>query len=244
MELKGEKMFKIIDYKSAIKSVPEKEGFAFVHPFYRDTFAKLYNVDAQSLISANEDYPKESLNLLLPLLRDVSKGYEEKIRCFYDVRITEEFGYPAPEYLLLQGAELSKVSPLCVKGMKALSLPFALILAEHALQNGDYGVICCANLNTPFDNSKKYEAGALLLQKVNEGEVIDSQETLVISTYRHNLTKDDLIEYENKHRVAVIDAEEDDLGIVFTQLSTLTKDCIITWNTQGYYGFIHLRKGV
>lgn len=233
-------MFKIINHNSVKKSVPEKGNF--VHPFYRDTFAKLYGVDAKSLITPDGEYPQESTNLLLPILSKVIENYEDKIRCFYDVRISEEFGSPAPEYLLLKGTNLNKISPLSVKGMKALSLPFALLLAEHELQDEEYGLFCCADLNTPFDNSKKYEAGVLLLQKINE-ENADSLKILTIYSYNHDLTKEDLLQYEKEHQVLVIDAEEDDLSILFSQISRFTTECIITWNTLGRYGYIHLRKG-
>lgn len=126
-----------------------------IHPFYQASFAKLYGLGEPASSCPDHNPPTENNDFLLPLLRAASWGYERNITRFYDVRTTEEYGHPAPEYALLAGAGLNHVSPLGVKGMGPLALPFALLLAEAALQAGETALFCCAELYTPLDGGSK-----------------------------------------------------------------------------------------
>ena len=89
-------MLRIINCLTDSKKVPENG--TFVHPFYRDTFVALYGIDAEKGSEEEECCPDANLKMLLPLIKNTVKGYEDRIGLFYDVRTTEEFGYPS--YLL------------------------------------------------------------------------------------------------------------------------------------------------
>ena len=103
-------MLRIINCLSDSKRAPE-DG-TFVHPFYRDTFAALYGINAEKCSEEEGACPDANLKMLLPLIKNAAKGYEDRIGFFYDVRTTEEFGYPAPEYLLLMAQGSPMFLPL------------------------------------------------------------------------------------------------------------------------------------
>ena len=237
-------MLRLIKYLADSKRV--QEDGRFVHPFYRDTFSTLYGIDVEVLPVEEDVYPDANLKMLLPLIKSTVNGYEDRVRFFYDVRTTEEFGYPAPEYLLLHGAGLKHVAPLGVKGMKALAFPFALLLAEHAMKDGDYALVCCAQLNTPFDESEKYEAGVLLLDKTSVVEEPEGTDHTVILSYSHNLSEVEFAGYLKEHPVKTVCSDPDDFGTFFAQLSELPakEEMIFSWNSEGHPGYIHIRKGV
>lgn len=236
-------MLRVINYLADSKRV-RKDG-KFVHPFYRDTFSSLYGIKVEELPVEEDVYPDANLKMLLPLIKNTVKGYEDRVRFFYDVRTTEEFGYPAPEYLLLHGTGLKHVAPLGVKGMKALAFPFALLLAEHDMKDGDYALVCCAQLNTPFDESEKYEAGVLLLNKMSMGEEPEDTAHTVILSYSHSLGEAEFAGYLKEHPVKTACFDSDDFGTFFAQLSELPakEEMIFSWNLGGHLGYIHIRKG-
>ena len=237
-------VLRIINYLANSRKVYE-EG-KFIHPFYRDTFSILYGINVEELPVEEGVYPDQNLKMLLPLIKNTVKGYEDKIRFFYDVRTTEEFGYPAPEYLLLHGVGLKYVVPLGVKGMEALAFPFALLLAEHAMKDGDYALVCCAQLNTPFDESEKYEAGVLLLDKTSLVEKLEDTESTMILSYSHSLSEAEFAGYLKEHPVKTVCSEPDDFSIFFVQLSELLakEEMIFSWNSEGHLGYVHIKKGV
>lgn len=237
-------MLRVINYMADSKKV-QADG-KFIYPFYRDTFSTLYGIAVEELPVEDGVYPDQNLRILLPLIKSAMKGYEDKIRFFYDVRTTEEFGYPAPEYLLLHGAGLRHVAPLGIKGMKALAFPFALLLAEHAMKDKDYALLCCAQLNTPFDESDKYEAGVLLLDKISVVEEPEDTNYTVILSYSHNSSEAEFVGYLRKHPVKTVCSDPDDFGTFFAQLPALpaNEEMIFVWNWEGHLGYVHIRKGV
>lgn len=237
-------MLRVINYLSYSKEL--QNNGKFIHPFYINTFSTLYGIDVGELPVEDGVYPNANLNMLLPLIKSTAKGYEDRIRLFYDVRTTEEFGYPAPEYLLLHGTGLEHTTPLGIKGMKALAFPFALLLAEHEIKDGDYALICCAQLNIPFDESKKYEVGVLLLDKISLGEEIKDIDNIVILSYSHSLRETEFMGYLKEHPIKTVCCDPDDFSAFFAQLSQLSvnEEIIFSWNWEGHLGYIHIRKGV
>lgn len=236
-------MLRIINCLTDSKKVPENG--TFVHPFYRDTFVALYGIDAEKGSEEEECCPDANLKMLLPLIKNTVKGYEDRIGFFYDVRTTEEFGYPAPEYLLLHGAGLTHISPLGVKGMKALVFPFALLLAEQEMKEGDYALVCCAQLDTPFDPGERYEAGVLLLNKIAANEGLQNRENTLILSYGHNLSEVEFADYQKVYPAKAVCCDPDGFGMFFEQLVQLPaeEERIFSWNWKGRLGYLHIWKG-
>ena len=236
-------MLRIINCLTDSKKVPENG--TFVHPFYRDTFVALYGIDAEKGSEEEECRPDANLKMLLPLIKNTVKGYEDRIGFFYDVRTTEEFGYPAPEYLLLHGAGLTHISPLGVKGMKALVFPFALLLAEQEMKEGDYALVCCAQLDTPFDPGERYEAGVLLLNKIAANEGLQNRENTLILSYGHNLSEVEFADYQKVYPAKAVCCDPDGFGMFFEQLVQLPaeEERIFSWNWKGRLGYLHIWKG-
>lgn len=235
---------------------PLPEGTAVVHPFYKTSFLKLSGL-AEGDVDLPDAYPRANVDFLVPILRTASAGYEEAITRFYDVRTTEEYGMAAPEYALLAGAGLRRVSPLSVKGKMAL--PFALELAEDQLARGETVLLCCAELHTPLDGQfgKRREACAFLLRRCDSKDALAGK-TLILE-HRCSASKDEVLAAAKGEDDALICADGGDApawtgnryvetpGLVqpFAELLRLRGNAHmwIVSHDGGRYGYLHILKG-
>lgn len=235
---------------------PLPDGTAVVHPFYKTSFLRLSGLTEEEA-DLTEAYPHANEDFLVPILRTASAGYEREITRFYDVRTTEEYGQAAPEYALLAGAGLRRVSPLSVKGKGAL--PFALQLAEEQLACGETVLFCCAELYTPLDgqHGKRRDACAFLLRKFSPEDTLEGR-TLILE-HRCNVSKDDVLAAVEREGAALICADDGDAmawdkgryvetsGLIqpFAELLPIRKNAHI-WivsHDGGRYSYLHILKG-
>ena len=142
-------MFIIRNFVSAVK---KHDGSSkIVHGFYKDSFAALYGLDAHS-IDEECTYINTNTDFLISLLVAATKGFEDKIRFFYDVRTSEEFGQTSPDYAILAGAGLHKVSPLCIKSSNNTALLIAIQIALLDIDN-EPALFCYSDLPTRYDRN-------------------------------------------------------------------------------------------
>lgn len=133
-------------------------SFPVVHPFYRDSFSALYQVEKRDLAYDSRPFPTENLTFLLDVLRCVLAKVPKEPRVpayFFDIRTTEEFSQTAPEYALLEGMELRHTQPLSVKGMGSLALIMGLQLISVYLETGQIALACCSELDTMYDTPRR-----------------------------------------------------------------------------------------
>lgn len=235
---------------------PLPDGTAVVHPFYKTSFLKLSGL-AEGDVDLPDAYPRANADFLVPILRTAGAGYEGSITRFYDVRTTEEYGMAAPEYALLAGAGLRRVSPLSVKGKGAL--PFALELSEDQLARGETVLFCCAELYTPLDGQreKRREACAFLLRRCGPEDASEGR-TLILE-HRCSASKDEVLAAVEREDAALICGDGGDVmawaggryvetpGVVqpFAELLRLRENAhmwIVSHN-GGRYGYLHILKG-
>lgn len=222
----------------------------YVHPFYQTAFCRLYGLNESEVKVKDGFYPKDNYDFLLPVLRELAVGRETEVSHFYDVRTTEEFLQPAPEYALLKGAGLPRVSPLGVKGMGAFALPFSLVLAELSAEVNRCALVLCSEIFTPADgeiylNSKKC-CGGFLLRKYASDSTIDGY---CILAYRYNVTREDVDSYKKEHfpkdsTLAVYEGDSlmDSLSMLDHALKEKFSDFLSVWKLNEKYGLLHISK--
>ena len=152
--------------KNFISSFIDYDGSGrVVHGFYRDSFAALYGLDVAS-VPDECVYINTHSDFLTPLIKAAAKGFEDRIRFFYDVRTTEEYEQTSPDYSILVRAGLKRVSPLCIRGERILALLTAIQTALLDIEN-EPALFCCSEMfnryDRNFDHSMK--ACAFLLYK-------------------------------------------------------------------------------
>ncbi|MBQ7219444.1 MAG: hypothetical protein IJS28_00530 [Synergistaceae bacterium] len=130
----------------------EHDGFGqAVHGFYRDSFAALYKIDSSS-VSGECGYLTRHADFIVPLLKAASRGFGDKINFFYDIRNSEEYEQPSPDYALLSRVGLNHVSPLCIRDKEGASLITALQIARFDAVGDDEPVLfCCSEMFTRYD---------------------------------------------------------------------------------------------
>lgn len=146
-----------IQYLSCTQGEWEPGGIPVVHPYYWTTFSVLHGAESPA-----QYWAADNTQFLLDPIGRASAACREQLTDFLDVRTTEEYGAPAPEYLLLDRAGLNHLSPLAIRGMESLALPQALEIAQVQLQqNGSRKVLlCCSALPTPYDGTQSRERRA------------------------------------------------------------------------------------
>lgn len=139
-----------ITYLSCARGQWEPGEIPVVHPYYWRSFAVLRGRE-----EAAQYWATDNIQFLLEPIRRASAACREQLTGFLDVRTTEEYGGPAPEYLLLDQAGLNCLSPLAIRGMGSLALLQALEIAQNQLQQNRSGkiLVCCSTLPTPYDGT-------------------------------------------------------------------------------------------
>lgn len=232
---------------------PLPDGTAVVHPFYTASFLKLSGLAEEAVLP--KELPRANEAFLVPLLRAACGGCEGEITRFYDIRTTEEYGQAAPEYALLAGVGLRRVSPLSVKGPGAL--PFALELAEEQLRRGETVLFCCAELYTPLDGprGKRREACAFLLRGCGSGG--PSEGGTLLLGHRCNVSKREVLAAIEQSDAALVCWDEGDAGVKGRRVETAglvrpfaellrapeRADVWIVSHDDGRYGYLHILKG-
>ena len=232
------------------KYVAKRNDEGYVHPFYKTSFCRLYKKEESEVKAEEGMHPNENFEFLTPIIRELAVEQESNITHFYDVRTTEEFSQPAPEYALLKRALLAKVSPLSVKGMGALALPFALVLAENNVEENKLALVLCVEIFVPEDgdvyrNSMKSCCG-FLLRKVSLEQAKGKAHIL---TYRFQATleevhlyKEELYEKDNQAIIYEGDSLIGALEVLNKALEEGTSDFLAIWNHCDKYGFIHVGR--
>lgn len=143
-------MFSIRNFVSAVK---DYDGSGrIVHGFYRDSFATLYGLDVSS-IDDECTCVNVGTNFLLPLVKSAARGFEEKIRYFYDVRASEEFGQTSPDYSILAGAGLRRVSPLCIRSNDTTTALLTAIQIALLDIEDEPALFCYSELPNRYDRN-------------------------------------------------------------------------------------------
>ncbi len=119
-----------------------------VHPFYKHSFAALYDIP-ESMVETNAVSKLWTLSALKGTLSASNK--ETKVGYFFDVRTTEDFSCPAPEYKLLDFLKLKHTVPLGIKGMGSLALVQAFRIAEQYISNQEAVLFCTVEQYHRFD---------------------------------------------------------------------------------------------
>ena len=219
----------------------------YVHPFYQTTFCRLYGKEESEVKVEEGVYPRDNYEFLIPVLQELVAGREKEISHFYDVRTTEEFSQPAPEYALLKGAGLQRTAPLGVKGMGAFALPFALVLAENSVEENKFAVILCAEIYTPADgekyrNSRRGCCGFLL----RKGSADQVQGKNCVLAYRFHMTREEIEQYIKDHCTKTDhvtnykgDSLMDSLAVLNKAQEEGASDFLIIWKQGESYGFLH-----
>lgn len=144
-----------------------------VHSFYKDTFSALYGIPRDRI----DEVKKTRESWLMPAMRDtlLSAQLKYEPKYFFDVRTTEEFSSPAPEYLLLHGLGLKRTSPLSIKGMDSLALIQAFRLAELYMSDDDVSLFCAAEQYNKYDVNRQTNgyAVAFLVTKTQGDMLIE-----------------------------------------------------------------------
>lgn len=139
------------------KNISSSQNFPDVHPFYRRSFEILY--DLKEIQTAEQ---RETDWMIEPLERTLEDAaLEIPPNYFFDVRTTEEFSCPAPEYYLLKQLNLAHTSPLSVKGMGGLAIVQALFIAEQYVQTDKSVLFCAAQHYHCYDNAANSEQAAV-----------------------------------------------------------------------------------
>jgi len=128
---------------------------ATVHEFYKDSFSALYGIKKNSIIYQHDSNIEW---LVTPINKTVAELGQNKIpKYFFDVRTTEDFSSPAPEYLLLHKVGLKNTCPLCVKGMGVISLIMAFQLANLYLTKKETALFCLVEQYNYYDDKKNID---------------------------------------------------------------------------------------
>lgn len=140
-----------IQRESSAKNYPD------VHPFYKDSFSFLY--DLEEIRTAEKRETDWMMEALKNTMADAKPEHPPKY--FFDVRTTEEFSCPAPEYYLLKQLHIERISPLSVKGMGGLSLIQAFLIAEQYVQIQEPALFCVAQRYHCYDNTTNHDQTAV-----------------------------------------------------------------------------------
>lgn len=223
-----------------------------IHPFYKDSFTKLYGISKNELKSSFE-IPTE---WILSTIKRTLANIKTEPEFFFDVRSTEDFSSPAPEYVLLHQLNLKHTSPLSIKGMGSLSIIQALQISDLYLTEFNSALFCIVEEYHRYDKEKKprgYVASFILSKLTGELEIED---------YGFFESKQDLIKYLSNEKFDIIYTEPNMLSEfsnatslnvfltdTFLQLSNIAiKDvlfrtiCISQY--QDMYGYYVIRKAI
>ena len=188
-------MFKVLNF--VFSKEPELESDQLlVHPFYKEGFCRLNNISEDEYSQEHSDqYPDYNRRFLVPILRKAADGYTNDIVRFYDIRTTEEYCHPAPEYLLMHDIGIKWVDPLGVKGMGLLAFPFGLQLAD-SMAAGERALICCADLPVPLNQmqnrTKERTACAFIVEKCDDN---DRTPGVYITEFQDGLSQSQIEDY-------------------------------------------------
>lgn len=255
-------MFELINM--AFVSAPALPDDApIVHPFYITSFEKLYGINKTENLP--NIVPTDNHKLLLSVIHQSIKCYKNKIMYFYDIRTTEEYGSPAPEYKLLYDAGLKNLSPISINGEGGLSLPFALHILMQFTKENQIALVCCSEMYNKYDlefKNKKREACSFLVHCTNDYD--KSENHFIIQNVRYNIKIDDIISYIMLNHIDSVFTDDERLNILpltkvfytgdgfvrpFIALNKMNVkndgfNSLIVYHCNNKYGFVHLSKGV
>lgn len=202
--MEGEKVFKIVTpvWEKKFDASPKP----FVHPFYQTMFRKLYGLtekDAERYIGKNGPIT-ESSDFLIPLVKKVWEENKSFVHQFYDIRTSEETGQAAPEYTILKGAGIRDISPVNIRGMGSMALPFGLQIIDTMVNVGDGALVILVDRKHDFLHEEENTACAFALYSCND---IDSQDGIWIMNYQIHLTADEMCAAVKKLKGAAIFSE-------------------------------------
>lgn len=248
-----------IQYLSCAQNEWEPGEIPVVHPYYWTTFTMLRGEagPAQYWAADNTRF------LLEPICR-AGEACRKQLTGFLDVRTTEEYGAPAPEYQLLDRAGLNRLSPLAIRGMESLALLQALEIAQIQLQQDSSGkiLVCCSTLSTPYDgtHSRDRRAAAFI---VEQGDPAESSQ-LRITDYCAGVTRvqlgEKLLRFEGNviyselsdnppiaQPVQLICGRDGMLAPLFL-LEQMCRDggrseMLVLLESGGHYGYLHYQVG-
>ncbi len=155
-----------------IKKESSNRNFPDVHPFYRNSFGFLYGLKEIRTVEQREtDWMIDALKTTM-----ADAKLEHPPKYFFDVRTTEEFSCPAPEYYLLKQLHLERISPLSIKGMGGLALIQAFLIAEQYVQIQESALFCTAQRYHYYDNTTYPEqvAVSFIISKENGDYFLES----------------------------------------------------------------------
>lgn len=163
----------------------------FVHPFYKTTFMRLYELDekeAEYYIGKKGDVTY-SCDFLFPLVKNVWEKHKKCAAQFYDIRTSEEAGQAAPEYAILKKAGIRDISPVGIKGMGSMAYLMGLQMAECYADECKCALMLLAELEHNFGTPNENTACAFALYPFSN---TGNRRGIWITDYRMHLTADEM----------------------------------------------------
>lgn len=248
-----------VQYLSCSQGEWEPGEIPVVHPYYWRSFSVLRGEEGPA-----QCWNSDNIQFLLEPIRRASVECRQQISCFLNVHTTEEYGAPAPEYLLLDGAGLNHVSPLAIRGMESLALPEALAIAQAQLQKESAGavLVCCSELPTPYDDwqFRKRSAAAFVV----EMSVRCDSPGIRITEYCSAASRQQLLEKLHRFEGTLIYSELlepasdlENVQVIYGRngmleplllLDQMRRDgcqseMLVLLETRGHYGYLHYQLG-
>ena len=131
-----------------------------LHPFYTPSFTALYKLpNIQSNSNATRDKNSE---WIINSLKRTLNNIDDEPTFFFDVRTTEDFSSPAPEYLILKNLNLKRTTPLNIKGMGQLAIVQAFQISDLYLTDGGTALFSVVEEYHLFDQIPRSQQGGFI----------------------------------------------------------------------------------
>ena len=218
-----------------------------VHLFYKDSFCFLY--DLEEVRTAEQRETDWMIEALKNTMTEVNTEHPPKY--FFDVRTTEEFSCPAPEYYLLKQLYIKHISPISVKGMEGLSLIQAFLIAEQYVQIQESALFCVAQRYHCYDNIISHEQTAVsfIVSKESGDYFLESvgfcrnyeEVAQMVQDNSFNMIYTD-IELTRSHALTKTTPFLTQPLILLTSSSVLNDRILCISEYQGCYGYYIIRK--
>lgn len=228
-----------------------------VHPYYKNSFQAL---------SPSEDpsctWNMEDVDFLVPMLKRTIGEWPREIASFYDVRLTENYSHPAPEYRLMDRLGIVNISPVAIRGMSGLAYLEALAMAEDDLHaSPNQGVLLCfSDICTPYSHEYRPHRGASFVLSTSEEksdgitildfvlDVSDDRWRRKLSECKDSYILGDISLWPNEHQMGsnrIKDTELPDTFFALERIRTKLRpaEVLVVLGSEEHKGYIQYRVG-
>lgn len=223
-----------------------------IHNFYRDSFSALYGIKNEEICNFNDLNIEWILNSLKNTLINQQEEAESP-EYFFDIRTTEDYSSPAPEYLILHKLGLKNTNPLSVKGMGTISFIMALKIADTYLKNDEKALFCLMEQYNRYDINKAdgYCASFLASRMKGDYKIVEydiySSEDQIRRLIKEKRFDDIIVEDGNDESTIKIEYDVPFLtgifGMLKAQLDNCNKRLLFIYKSHGMWGYIIFSKG-